>query len=428
MSVHSQNEIFVRVLNDARLQFIGFSLIFYVLCAIGYSNFVIENYSYMGFPSDFVPEKAIFSFVLFFFCNLILFLRSSHFIKGFAALFILIFILPILLLFQYNGGEGWFVFSSILLLVLINSEVRLKLPKTIKLKSRQHDLALLLLTFLMFVPFLLTYKVNIKPSLFLMGSEIYEVRAAIHDHGNILTSYMLSPLVQIVVPILAVYGISARKFYLTGLAIVLSMVIYLMIPQKSIFLGIFVVVFFYFNSKPIKKVAVFASLLVGLMVVGMVLYDQQGHLTIESLLLRRYLIIPAHLNNVYYDFFNGESLHYSYSFLKNFYSYPYDLEPSYLIGKEVFKGVILNANNGFLSDGHINFGLGGLVAVTLIVALLVKFFDSLNINAKFFGIFFLLLNLFRSSALPTILLTHGMWLLALIGFFFLRNTSKKILG
>ena len=154
---------------------------------------------------------------------------------------------------------------------------------------------------------------------------------------------------------------------------------------------------------------------------GVYLANSSDSIILESLLLRRYLIAPAFLNVVYYDFFNGEEFRYGYSFLKTFYTYPYEKLPAYIIGSEFFEGSVLNANNGFFSDSYINFGKRGIVITTVLVAVLMKFFDALKIEGKYFGLFFVLMGLLRSSAFPTILLTHGVWFFILASFFILRK-------
>ncbi len=416
------NRTLINLLDDSRLQFSFFSLLIYWLAVIEYQNFVVDHYQYMGFPGDFSTTKALVAFLVYLSSHVLLFLRASRFVKGFSALFIMIFLMPILVLYQFaNGVGGWYILCSTLLLVIINLNWSIGIPKTVVLREKDRSFFYFAIAVTAFIPFLLSYRVNLDPELFLLGSKIYDIRASIGGEGNFYTDYMLSPLYQFILPVLAIYGLSSKKFYLTMVAFGLTIILYLMIPQKSIFLGIFVIIFFYFFKDPVRKVAVFTGIVLTLLFAGAYLAHTADSITLESLLLRRYFFIPAFLNHVYFDFFEGEKLCYSYSFLKSLFDYPYDLNPAYLIGRDYFEGRILNANNGFMSDGYINFGVTGMFVSTIIVGFIIKFFDKISIEAKFFGLFFLLINLLRSSALPTIILTHGLWLLVLLSFFSLRN-------
>ena len=185
-------------------------------------------------------------------------------------------------------------------------------------------------------------------------------------------------------------------------------------------------IFFYFFNSSFKKVLVFLSLTFGLLIIGKILYNLNGHLMTESLLLRRYLLLPSYLNIIYFDFFKDQPLYFSHSIFSSINEYPFDIGPTFLIGKAAFDNIHTNANNGFLSDGFMNMGYAGMFLFTVIVGFIVKLFDSMNISPKYFGLFFLLINLLRSSALLTSLLTHGIWLLILISYFFLFQKTNLL--
>lgn len=427
MVLNAENKKLVWVVNDPRLQFLLFSVLVYVLAVFEYQNFIVQNYAYMGYPNDFSVTKAVVCFLLYVFSHILLFTKGTQFIQGFTALLLLIFFMPILVLNQYSITGNEFVLFSVYLLILINLDIKVKLARLRLFKPSEKPVIITIIAVLLFIPFLFTFKVNFDSKLFLFGSEIYEVREGLLEKGNFFTNYMLSPLFQYVLPVVAIYGLSKRKFFIFSVAIGMSILMYLMIPQKSIFFGIFVVVFFYFFKRPIRKVAVFTAIVLGLFIMSIYLAKTNNFIVLESLLLRRYFLVPAFLNHVYFDFFNGEYLKYSYGFLKDFFYYPYDMYPAHLLGKEFFHGRVLNANNGFLSDGYINFGLYGMLVNTTIIAALIKFFDGLSLDVKFFGLFFLFLNVTRSSALPTMLLTHGVWLLILVAYLFLRKDKVEVI-
>ena len=416
-----QKTLIHRMYNDVRVLFTIVGIVLYLLAAHQYIYFVVPKYEYMGMLLEFNLLKSVVALVIYLSSFLLLFLKNSNFIRAFSSLLIILFLLPELLIFQFMDDNLHFILATIFMLVLINwTELLIPIPKAKRLMKKQVSLLLFILLVLFLIPFLLAYKTNFSSSLFQFGSELYAIRAEVSEDGNILTGYLLSPFVQYLLPMAAVYGLIERKWFLTILSVLVSIVIYSMIPQKSLFFGIFAVIFFYFFKNPLKKVVVFTTLIITVLIIGMYLVAAKDSLMVESLLLRRYLVVPAQLNIEYYNYFK-EPLYYSYSFLKSFYTYPYDVMPPFLIGREVYHSNVTHANNGFMSDAYINLGLYGLYGFTFIVSLTLKYFDRLNIDARFFGIFFLLLNFFRSSALPTTFLTHGLWFFILTGFFILRR-------
>jgi|GEM_PF-466043 len=425
MQITAQERVLVNVLNDSRYQFLFFSLLLYLLCVYEYEHFVFSKYEYMGFRNSFTFIKAVLAFFLFTSSCFLVFVKTSPFIKGLTALLNVVYVLPIMILFQYDSGGWLFVISALLLLVIINLNFTLKLFRSAKIKENEVPIMLGVLSIFILLPFILSYKVNLDLSIFLLDEKVYAIREAIQDDGNLFTGYMKSPLIQVILPLLAIYGLKERKVFFTFLAIALTILVYSMIPQKSIFLGIFVVVFFYFFKDPLRKVSVFTGLLLMLCLFGFVLTWSFDNMLIESLILRRYLMVPALLNHYYYEFFESNYIYYSHSFLKNVFDYPYELGPTYMVAEYAYGKTTTNANNGFASDAFMNLGYVGVFIYTLIVGLIIKFFDALSIDAKFFGLFFLFVNLLRSSGLATIMLTHGLWLFMLLAYVVLRQKRQS---
>ena len=119
MTNNRKNDLLIRLLNDSRCQFLFFSIMVYCICVFEYKYFVVERLEYMGYPDKFSLIKSFFAFVLYVVSHGLLFVRSLKFVRGFTALFILVFLMPILVLFQYadSGGELYVIFSFFLLLM-----------------------------------------------------------------------------------------------------------------------------------------------------------------------------------------------------------------------------------------------------------------------------------------------------------------------
>ncbi|WP_143152216.1 hypothetical protein [Flagellimonas taeanensis] len=146
-----------------------------------------------------------------------------------------------------------------------------------------------------------------------------------------------------------------------------------------------------------------------------------------ELSFRRVLMLSALLDYCYFDFFHDNYIYWSNSFMSRFISYPYEISPDFLIGRDYFNRPLMNANVGIISDGYKNAGYWGIGINIAVVAIIISFFNSLRISPKFFGLFLLFLFSLLNSSLTTILLTHGGFLMVLIAAFLLKDTELKLI-
>ena len=229
-------KIIIGIINSKRIWFVLIALLFYLFCSYEYKVFVFDLYGYMGFEYEFNLSKSVFSFSVFCLSFVFLGLNNSDFIKGFSALFQILFILPILVLYQFMEMDISYILFSILLLIIINfHEFKLKTPIPPLLLSRQRSILLVIISILSVIPFFLAFKINFDSSLFLMGSELYDVRSNLAGIGNKYTSYMLTPVSQVLLPVCVIYGLKEKNVSLVAFAVLTSITLFLMIPQKSIF-------------------------------------------------------------------------------------------------------------------------------------------------------------------------------------------------
>jgi len=135
---------------------------------------------------------------------------------------------------------------------------------------------------------------------------------------------------------------------------------------------------------------------------------------ISSLIIRRLLMVPAHLNFTYLEFFsNNEFVYWSNGILKNFFNNPYDVDIVHTIGAYLGKPDMA-ANTGFIASGYAHAGVLGIIMYTIIAIVLFNIINQLaNNNDKYFVMaimFPIILTLFKSSDLLTTLLTHGLFI------------------
>ncbi len=94
-----------------------------------------------------------------------------------------------------------------------------------------------------------------------------------------------------------------------------------------------------------------------------------------SLVGDRLTAIPGLLTGYYYEFFSSHpKAHLGHSIFSSFVTYPYALEPPYLIGNTYFHGMDANAN--IWADAYANFGYSGIICFTLLFAIVLLLYDS----------------------------------------------------
>lgn len=130
--------------------------------------------------------------------------------------------------------------------------------------------------------------------------------------------------------------------------------------------------------------------------------------------MRRTIFTPG-LNSAYYlDFFSNNPLaQLGHGLLRSFVNYPYDVPPSYLIGRRYFDSDQVSANANIWADVFANFGWVGVVVVTVGLAAIFFVYDSVS-KRRDFRIATLMIALpafsLSDTAFLTTLLTHGLGL------------------
>ncbi|MBN2893861.1 MAG: oligosaccharide repeat unit polymerase [Bacteroidales bacterium] len=275
----------------------------------------------------------------------------------------------------------------------------------------------------MLIPIFAQYKFNLNFNV-LKFQDIYEVRSETGDNLALI-GYLYNWLAKVIIPVLIAFSLIKKHKLLTIFGV--SVLLYLFIAQahKSVFFGIIIVLFFYFIKNYYKKITFFIIILLLVFISTHILTYTTGIYAPESILIRRVFFVPALLNTYYFDFFDQNYIYLSHSIFKNFLTYPFDVPPPAVIGMEYFNSEATNANNGFISDGFMNFGYFGVILYSILVVILFKFFDILRLDSRYFGIFFVIIFTLISSAFLTSLLTHGILVLILLAIFIMQNQKNK---
>ena len=400
-------------------------IIFYLIFEFRYYYFVFAKFEFAKFYFEFSFYKYLTAKILFVLSLFIINKIKSKFLYISAVLFNLFVFIPNLILFQFNSAP--LIISLLIILFFIFLAVDLfKIPSIniVSIKPNQILPIFLITILLLLIPFVVTYGFKIDWKIFSFGDEIYKVRREVKQFSNLYTSYLYFPLKNFLIPVLIIYAFIDKKKYFLIIGVIMVLYLFMIIPHKSTFFSIFVLIAFYYFKDYYNKLSLTLLGLLGLLILSIFATTILNSNLLESIFLRRMFFIPAQLNTAYFKIFNQNHLYLSHSLFSYFIDYPYKLEPAFYVADKYFGKPEMSANNGFISDGFMNFGLIGSIVFTYIISGLFKFFDGLNISSRFYGVFFLFLKLTMGSALLTMFFTHGLFIFIIISIIFLKNTAN----
>jgi len=251
---------------------------------------------------------------------------------------------------------------------------------------------------------------------------VYETREIFRDKNIPLAGYLINWTSRIIAPYMILIGLYGRKKsrLLFWGGVVLGLLLFSGTGQKSYFFSIPVTIGLAWMLKQGRfywRTALGMTLMV---LLGFALYLGFQDILFSSFLLRRAFYVPVEISFYYFDFFSGHPLYLSHSFLSPFFHYPYDYSPPRLIAMKYLYFVDANANTGLVSDGYMNFGTAALALWVPFFVLLLKAADAVTLGkekAILWPLFILSFYSMVNSALFTVFLTHGMFLVLLVGLF-----------
>jgi hypothetical protein len=259
----------------------------------------------------------------------------------------------------------------------------------------------------------------------LLFKDIYETRALHKKNTSSLYNYMFMWEIKILLPMLLVYGFFRKKILYIIIGFFLLLFLYTISAHKSVYVAIFaLILFYYLGDNYVSKLARFLFYLVLLMLLVaplVVLLFKTNML--NAMLYERIFFDQSLLTYYYFDFFHGKPIYFSESlFFDLFFTYPYNTPSAYLIGFVYFHSTVSHANTGIVGDAYMSLGYSGVLIISLIFSGFFSFLNSLDIDSRFFGLFFIFLFDFANSSLLSTLLSGGFVILLFYSYLIM---SKK---
>ena len=407
------------------------SMYFFVLLFL--YHFKIKTYYYWRYIAEYLRNtyfdlsiQRLLVAVIIFYLNLYYLKKvdARKFSFAIIYLFFLLTTVPSLIAFTSKNVYPFqllFYHQLFFWMLLFFSKVKINLGKIPSFSKKQGLIILVFTVILGTLPFIIILSpyINLKNLLLV---DIYETRALMASKSNSYFAYMYSPFTKIVIPLFVVFALERKKWGLAVLGILYLIVFFLFGGHKTVYLGLLMLVIFYRYSyyqiiRNLLKLFIFLMLLA----IVLALFSSD---TLWILTFRRTHFIPALLDICYLDFYKDNYLYYAETLPDSILKSPYEANHVNIIGKYYFNSPEMSANNGLVSDGYINFGFAGVLLHSVIISFYFMILNNLNIKAKYFGLYILVVFSFISSSLTTVLLTHGAFLLLVISILFLNEKNK----
>lgn len=347
------------------------------------------------------------------------------FSENILGLILILDFIPSSIFFVSTNDSYWSIyFFHIFLFYSLLTTLKLKLDINLAtLKKKQVLYFLLIVTFLGVLPYLRYVRYLDLNNLIL--KDVYVTRLKFRVLFDTYSGYTHSWFTRVIIPIIFVLALKFKLRFILVLNILLLIFLYLMGAVKSVLLGSILVILFYYMPKgKILKIVTGCLILMLFFSIVIIPYVSDDLNLFGVIVFRRMMFIPQLLDYCYIDFFKGNHLYWSNSFLKGFIHYPYDMTSPRIIGEVYFEKEDMAANNGLISDGFSNGGWMGVLFTLFIFNSFMLVVKICKIDLRFFGVFFFILYGFITTAVSTVLITHGGILLLFISFFLLREKKQ----
>ena len=413
-------------LTKTKLKILFLYLIAYAMLWFGYATFIVPIYGYSGFewaPNMVKVFESLIALILFALYLPSIVKRPSDF---FVHVHFLLPVVPMFVLYSASDLPRAYMCFVLLAFAVVCFVRKFKLPKIKKnlIPIQTMMWGLLIISGIYILSIILQgglRYLNFNPM------KVYEFRNLASQNLPGIYGYFSPMISKVLLPFILLLAVYSRKWFVAGLALVGSVMMFALTNHKGPLFYPFLVLGVYWIMKSRRR-RMIQLLLVGYIMVIFVSLTPfliNNHKTTEpslsdiitgSLLLRRVDFVPAHLNFVYYDFFSTHP-HTKLAESKltfGLIEYPYELNSSHLIGYHYYNNDQCGANTGWLGSGYMHFGFAGMLVYALLVGLLLSVLDMLA-KRRELGIsgailFIPFFGIFLSADLPTSMLTGGFML------------------
>ncbi|MBJ8072274.1 hypothetical protein BWGOE3_52420 [Bacillus mycoides] len=415
-------------------------VISYILVVnIGYIYFVSPAYSYLGYTFS---EPHILDVMIATLLILIVTLFSpidvkipSDFIFWF--LFIVLYVpsmyIPLYTIISIQSGVlTMFPIHLVITMVMMGLIWMRKIP-LININTKNVPYKHFLIVF--FGIFLILFVIIVRKFGFhirlVQLDEVYDLRYSYREAKDVISTYAVTWFTKCIGPTLISLGLLKKKPHFVLLGFFSQIMIYSISGHKSVLFSTALLFLIYCClSKNGKSFSIkFLGVFTGGLLLFIIIDLARSTDILTSLFLRRFIVTPGLLLGMYYEFFsfNPKAL-YAYSLFNGIFDDPYSTTPAFTIGLNYFGKAEVSANANLWADGFANFGIPGVIGVSLLLMFIAYICNCLALKFKNVSIVCLITAMpiwaLTDTSLLTTLLTHGMLLNLLILYFLPKDQQE----
>lgn len=416
------------------------AVLYRIILDFTYVFAVSSQYSYAGLKYNPNSIKYIISLFLYFIVFFLLPKKEMEFDSFFLNIQFAIVIAPMLTYYALNSQSTVYMLMIIICVVLqililvINRTTYIKSIHIVSIKPYSTIILGLVVLLSVVIPILYNGFAGLKT---FNLNFLYLLRE--NNELPPVIPYFIQWTYSVILPFGIVYSLQNKRYLNVFIFLVMQLIMFILTGAKSVYLYVPVIVFIYFiASKRILLKGLYAGLVLGC--IAAIVFERftvvNGIYGLPEILAIsffgiRFLFIPAFNKFEYYRFFHD---------------YPFNLFSDGQIGRlfslsTPYKGAlgrviasfstgqpmgINNSNTGYLGDSYAQAGFIGMLCMSIILAIIIKFVSRISkgyhfaVIASLFSVSFIILN---DAALLTTLFSGGMIVLILLVIIYQDNNS-----
>lgn len=399
-------------------------VVIYALISIVYVFIIKDVYGYMGFTGDPKLVNILVGFLFLFFLLIIGSKIRDEFMFCVWHMMFILFGMGQIIYYQYDGVSIYPLLANTIFLIVIFLFSYVKWDFKLYYLSGKYIEIIIISSIIFFLPILVKYYsyVDMKSLLFV---DVYDTRLFFRQFDDLYFGYIRAPLSRIILPSLLVIAIYKRKIWLVVLSGFMIIFIFLVGALKSVFIGMFAALLFYYGRDYLTKLYILIYLFLGLTVFGLIIFAISENTFLVNSFVRRILFIPPMLDSYYYEIFKNRPLFWSHNELGSlFIDYPLLKPPNMYVGEDILNKRGMSANVGIITEGYFSFHFIGVFLHSIILGFILIFLKRINIKPMFFGIVFVYIYYINTSFFTVLMLTHGFFFFMVYAYLFLNRNYE----
>lgn len=401
-----------------------------IILDVSYVLYVSKEYAYQGFNIDYNIYKILLSTIVV--MTVFMLFRFNNDKKSIENIIIVILItliiVPTSVIYgMENTSTIFYVFVNVgMVFTILLSRLPAVKIKDLNIVSEKKLIKIIVL--FMFILLLGLIAFEGFPTLRALNfNNVYEIRGS--SHIPVALSYLFNWQTKVLSLFLIAYGLYYNKKTLVLLTFSIQLLIFLITAHKIVLFSPFLLIVLYIILKHFKN---FNTFYIGSMILGIslawIIYRTDISEWPASLFIRRMLLVPIKNTNYIFEYFSDlEKVKLSNSILRGIFQYKYDTGIYYLIGKEFYGNPNTNANASFIADSYAQFGLIGILLISIILGIMIWILKSISngkpllivVGCVIIGFFGLV-----DTALQTSILTGGLSIGMLLILFIKRDAKS----